>query len=359
MESTTITAVAGVVVVSALALGAFLVFLGTSRRSTAAGTSGFEPAKDAPPSTQWYEFLLAGGLVVALALVVAFLLLGVMGDPGPSASGWREDARADAFLTVMLLGLGIAAVAFVIFLLTRIPRKAGAVGGSGPVDPASAVAPVESPALGRLAGLALLGVLLLLLAWIYLPNAAEFSLMLTLLYPGTLAVALVLLADKATRGWSIKGRHDTFREWLYCDVLVIMLILGFFNLQSLPNPENYRALFWDLLYLGLFFLVFWLLDRQSTRYRFLVAQGYLVVAALLLLIWRATEAIVVPEGLSWWGSVWPATLLSLLFFVLEIVALVALGGERRDSHPVQSVKDVVFFVLFSFTLALAIPSATG
>ena len=37
--------------------------------------------------------------------------------------------------------------------------------------------------------------------------------MVHLIYPAALGVALVLLFDKATRGWSAKGGGDTAREW--------------------------------------------------------------------------------------------------------------------------------------------------
>ena len=182
--------------------------------------------------------------------------------------------------------------------------------------------------------------------------------MLQLIYPASLAVVLVLLFDKATRGWSPKSSRAGLREWLYCDMLAFLLLLGFVNLLR-SDDAGYATLLWDTLHIVLVFFLFWLLDRKLTRYRFLVALGYLTLLPLLLL-WRTTQP-EVPAGageaatLSWWVTIWPFVFLALIAFVLEIIALVAAREPERYALPV--LKDVLFFVLYAILLINAIPPA--
>jgi hypothetical protein len=185
--------------------------------------------------------------------------------------------------------------------------------------------------------------------------------MLQLIYPASLAVALVLLFDKATRSWSPKSHWAGLREWLYCDAITFLLVLGFIHLMRSGSSDNYTTLLWDILYIVLFFFVFWLLDRKLTRYRFLIAQGYLVVLPLLLLIWRASQLVPAAEGtaaagpLSWWDTIWPFFFLALIAFVLEIIALVA--SRQPENHPLPALKDIIFIVLYAILLISAIPPA--
>lgn len=239
-----------------------------------------------------------------------------------------------------------------------------AVANGGAVAPAQTVAPevaapptVETPSATRLVGLVLLGIAFLLLNWIYVERAQQFALMLYVLYPAGFAVALVLLLDKATRGWSIKTPGESAREWMFCDAIVFLLILGVLNLHGSQAGENYASLFWDFLHIALFYFTFWLLDRKVTRYRFLVAYGYLIVLPVLLLIWRVVQDVPVPEELSWWSTIWPFFSLAIIFFVLEIISLVATRETENQSVPL--VKDAVFFVIYAILLIVAIPEAAA
>ncbi|MGI9334664.1 MAG: hypothetical protein ACR2RL_16085, partial [Gammaproteobacteria bacterium] len=212
-----------------------------------------------------------------------------------------------------------------------------------------------SPAGTRLLGLGLLVVALLLLGWVYLPPAAEHAMVMRLLYPAALAVAVVLLFDKATRAWNVKGAAESVREWLLCDAMVFLLVLGYLSVFEATAPDAYSGLFWDCLHLALFFGAFWLVDRTATRYRFLLAYGYFTLLALLLGVWRWANGVAQAEDVSWWSTIWPCAVLAGVFFLLEIVALLAdRGGER---HGLTAIKDALFVVLYAVTLILAIPAS--
>ncbi len=163
------------------------------------------------------------------------------------------------------------------------------------------------------------------MCWIGLGAAAQYGLFVQLIYPASLGVALVLLFDKATRTWSVKGSAELVREWLLCDLLMFLLVLSFLNLRGIAKPEAYAGSFWDLLNVVLFFAAFWALDRTAARSRFLVGYGYLVVLPVLLLIWQAIQG--VGAAASWWASIWPFLILAGVFFVLEAVTLVS-SSER-------------------------------
>ena len=122
----------------------------------------------------------------------------------------------------------------------------------------------------------------LLLNWVYLSTADQHFVVLHLFYPAALAVALVLLFDKAARGWNVKSGAENFREWLLCDAVTFLLILGFLNLRQYGGSEKYASMFWDVLHIALFFLIFWMLDRNLTRFRFLVAHAHLIALPILL-----------------------------------------------------------------------------
>ena len=169
--------------------------------------------------------------------------------------------------------------------------------------------------------------------------------------------ARVLLFDKATRAWSVKTGGETVREWLFCDGLVFLLVLGYLNLRQAAAPENYAALELDLLFIVLFFVVFWLLDRALTRYRFLLAYGFMILLPIMLLVWRLVQAVAAPEGLSWWSTIWPFFFLAMIFFVLEIIMLIATTGPERSG--LGAAKDAVFMVLFGILLIVAIPEAAA
>ena len=77
------------------------------------------------------------------------------------------------------------------------------------------------------------------------------------------------------------------------------------------------------------------------RGRFLLGYGYLVVLPLLAVEFLAVRSWASPDPRSWWASAWPFLILSGVFFVLEVVTLVASSGERQT---LPAVKDAVFVV---------------
>ena len=302
---------------------------------------------------RWFEYLLAVlalvGLVVAVIVVIVFLYpSGIVLE-----TAWRGETRSMVFLVAMLVfGLG-ALVAFVIGMFVRrrvgVP-VAGTEGGSASSVPNT----VETPAGTRLLGLLVLVVAFLVLNWVYVDTIGQYRLMVGLVYPAVLGVALVLLFDKATRAWSIKAKGEPFREWVFCDAAVFLIFLGFLNLVQFAVAESYNALFWDLLNLVLFFFVFWLVDRKVTRYRFLVAYAYFVLAPVLLYIWQLVHtAEDVVETVAWWSSVWPFVILAIIFMVIEIIALIATRGSQRQAGG--AVRDTVFIALYGILLLGAAP----
>jgi hypothetical protein len=75
------------------------------------------------------------------------------------------------------------------------------------------------------------------------------------------------------------------------------------------------------------------------------------VAPFLLLIWQTMLGTAAPA--SWWASVWPFVILAGVFFVLEVVTLVASSGERQT---LPAVKDTVFVIAYAVLLIVAAKS---
>ena len=208
---------------------------------------------------------------------------------------------------------------------------------------------------GNLLGLFILALGFLLLNWIYVPAAQQYALVLYLLYPASLAVSLVLLFDKATRAWSAHGSGETVREWLFCDLIVFLLILGFLNLLQSEGSDKYAGVLWDVINVVLFFFIFWIVDRTSIRIRFLIAYAYVTGLPILLLIWRAVQEVELPETLGWWSSIWPFFFLALIFSVLEIIALVASrNSDTRSAVP--AIKDFLFVAAYAILLIVSVPA---
>ncbi len=310
----------------------------------------------------WYEYLL--GLLLALVLVG----LGVWQVSTGGLWVWGEESRpfddASRDLLFLLVMAAAAVIALVVFLAHAVRQSRGDRARAATDRPApAAVAPAgdgtadsrQTPSALRLLGLLALAIALLLLCWIYLPRELQFLLMRDLLYPAAFAVALVLLFDKASRRWHVKLPAEQVREWVLCDGLVVLLVLGYFNLRSLADPAAYAAIFWDMLHLAGFFAIFWLIDRKLTRYRFLVALAYLLVLPLLLLVWRTVQGVETPADLSWWSGIWPFVILSGVFFLLEIVTLVTSAEGSRQVLP--AIKDILFAVLYAVLLIVAMPAA--
>ena len=347
--------------VGVIAVLAFLIYLIAqfARRPRAAVPGGAAPVYGA----HWYELLLAA-VVLLVAVVLAVWQLAPGAAPDAAAADWRSDSRAVIFFVVMLVLAALGLVVFAIYAIARSPRAAAAefVARQVPAAAAEAAGTAAVPAIPTPSGARLLGLLLLLLAilllnWIYLDLARQYALMQTILYPASFAVALVLLFDKATRAWSTKGAAETVREWMLCDAMVFLLVLGYLHLLDVAAADTYHAMFWDLLHIALFFLVFWMVDRLQTRYRFLIGQAYLIALPILLLIWRVIEKVAAPEDLSWWSTIWPFFILAIIGFVLEIIALIATSGS--DRHGAVAIKDAVIFVIYGILLIVAIPEAAA
>jgi len=343
---------------------AFLVFLVGRALSRSQGARSNDDVSEGAPN-RWYQYLLAALLLlVVVALGVwRFSTEGLLGQ----AVDWRADSRAIAFFVIMLVVAGLGLIGFLVYLIASASRRS-AVGRTHATGsaPTASVAPADALPEGNTqpisAGLRMLGLLALLLAflllnWIYLARGEQYLVVLALIYPASLAVALVLLFDKASRGWNIKGGAENVREWLLCDGMTFLLILGFLNLQHHGGGEKYAAMFWDVLYVALFFVMFWLLDRTHTRMRFLIAHAYLIALPILLLIWRAVQGVAQPADLSWWSSIWPFLFLAIIAFVLEIIVMLIQGNEGKQG--LGAVKDAVFVAVYGILLIVAVPEAAA
>lgn len=349
MESRAALFVEVMVAIAIIGVLAFLV--GLVARSVRPPQPAGAAAGGAGQAPQWYEFILALLLLAAVGALLLWLVAsGREWVWGEAVADWQADTRAIIFTAVMIafgaIGL-IASVAYTIIEAARraVPRPASEVRAA-----AAAPAAVPAGSGARVLGPLALAVALLLLCWIALDRAEQHALMAQLVYPASLGVAVVLLFDKAARGWSTKAGAEVLREWLLCDTIVFLLCLGFLNLRSLEKPDAYAGSFWDLLVIVLSFATFWLLDRKTTRFRFLVVYGYLVILPLLLLIWRTVAGAAAPAGVAWWGSIWPVFTLAVIFFVFEIITLLGNASERQT---VPAVKDALFVLLYGILLIAA------
>jgi hypothetical protein len=317
----------------------------------AAGRGSERPAAHSP---RWYEFTLALILLAAIAAFVIWLVSsGSRWVWGESIGDWRSDTRAIVFAAVMValgvIGLVVSlAYTFAQSSARSVATREMAAAAEAPAAGAAA-APAPSPL--RFLGFLAFVLAILLLCWIGLTSAEQYGLIAQLIYPASLGVTLVLLFDKTTRTWGTKHGAEAVREWLLGDLLVFLLVLAFLNLRGLAKPEAYVSSFWDLLNIVLFFAAFWLLDRSSAPSRFLVGYGYLIVLPLMLLVWDADQG--VAGAASWWASVWPFLVLPIVFFVLEIVTLIASAGQRQ---VLPAVKDAVFVLLYAVLLIVALRS---
>ena len=307
---------------------------------------------------QWYVYLLA----IILLVVVAALLIWEL-SPSAESQLTRTvlggDDRSLIFFIVMLVAGAIAVIGFLIYAFARMPRQRRGVTTSADASTAAVGdVPVQTSSGASLLGLVVLAIAFLLLNWIYVPSAHQYALMLYLIYPASIAVSLVLLFDKATRAWSAHGGAETTREWMFCDTIVFLLILGFLNLLETKAEETYAVVLWDMIYVLLFFFTFWIVDRTASRIRFLVAYAYLIAVPILLVIWRAIQGVELPETLGWWSTIWPFFALAIVFFVLEIIALVA-GRDSEARSAVPAIKDGLFVILYAVLLIVAVPGGEG
>jgi hypothetical protein len=344
------------IVIAVIGVLAFLIGLIVrmpQRQQAAANGKGH-----AEPSPRWYEFTLALILLAAIAAFAIWLISsGTHWVWGETIEDWRSDDRTITFAAVMVALAVVGLVVSLVYALVQSSQRDAAQGVASrrPAEVAAAEAVPSGAALAppapsplRVLGLLALVVAIQLLCWIALAPAAQYGLIGQLIFPASLGVTVVLLFDKATRTWSVKPRAESFREWLLCDLLALLLILAFLNLRGVPKPEAYNGSFWDLLNVVLFFIAFWVIDRTAVRGRFLLGYGYLVVLPVLLLIWQSVLGVAGPA--SWWASIWPFLILAGVFFILEAVTLVASTGERQT---LPAIKDTLFVVLYAVLLIVA------
>jgi len=336
---------------------AFLIFL-ISRialhnrgKSVTGQTVGYTP--------QWYEFLLAAVVVVATTIVFLWQF-----PPGGQVE-WGNDARSMTFFVIMMIIGGAAIVVFLLVIFWRIsqqPKTAPEDSSSSPppsemaaatAEPEPALARHEAPSAVRLLGLLGFVVAFLILNWVYVQPADQHFLMSTLIYPAGLVVALVMLFDKANRTWNVKLPGETVREWFFCNAVLFLYILGFLNLRQSSGDETYPGFFWDVLHVVGFLFIFWIIDRATTRLRFLVVHLYFVALPILLLIWRAVQNVEIVADISWWSTIWPFFGLAIIFLVLEIIILII--NRESENQAIGMAKDVVFLILYVILLLAARP----
>jgi hypothetical protein len=349
MDSRSVIFLEVMIGIAVVGLAAFLVFL--VARLAGRGGGGREGSA-AGGGEDWYVYALAAALLVAVVIVLVWQLPPLLGS-GSAGPDWRTQPGALAFFIIMLAVAGIGLLAFLFFVITQRQPGPAAPAETAEAEKTPERAEFETPSGARLVGLLLLALAFLLLNLVAVPQAQQYAMMLYLVYPASLAVALVLLFDRATRRWSIKPAGAALREWLLCDLITFLVILGFLNLLGSGAGAKYESMIWDLAHVVLFFFVFWLLDRKTTRLRFLVAYGYLIALPILLLIWQATQDVATPKDLSWWSTIWPFFGLAIIFFVLEVIALAAIREPERQTVP--AVKDGVFVVAYGILLLIAAP----
>ncbi len=347
-------------VIGAIGAAAFLVYLVSRHLMRRQPSDGSETGHPAEP--HWAVFLIAGiALAVAVAVVMWIFFRSGMGG---SLAG---DSKSATFLAVMLVIAVLGIVGFAIGLAAlvyggkdRDPSGFGGPVATGepPPEPSAQPAPARhSPARLRVIGLLAIPVAILILGWTALSHDRQYAVLAGLVYPAAFAVAVVLLFDKATRAWSQKGAAESFREWLFCDGIVFLLVLAHLNLIAFAPAAAYRALIVDMIVVAGFVLVFLAVDRSRARLRFLLAYLYLIALPILLIIWQmvhvSDDAEAPVEAGSWWETAWPVFFLSIIFAVLEVIALIAARGN--DNHGLPAAKDAIFVALYAILLLIAIP----
>lgn len=331
--------------IALIAVVAFVIYLVNGRR----GVEGSSTAEVSGKSSRviWFEYVIAAVALTVIIAVGIILLFHIYPDGELARSGWRKDTRSDVFLSIMLLAIGGALVSFIIGVFIRrsnsteptLSREPESISADGAHKLASG---------SGIVGLLCILVGFLVFVWIAVGRPEQYQLMHHLLYPATFAVALVLVFDKATRVWSIKQPGETFREWVFCDAIVFLLFLAFLNLIQHADGETYVSIFWDVIHIAAFFLVFWLIDRRVTRYRFLVGYLYLALVPVLLWIWKMVQEQPAGAESGWWDSVWPFFFLGVIFGVIELIALVATRGTQRQAAG--GLRDALFVALYGILL---------
>lgn len=340
------------IAIAAVAILAFIAFFINSR--VRATKSASHQQNDAT-SGFWHEFIIATIVIViaAAALIWQFT---------PESLVWRADNRQLIFLLVMVAVGAVALVVFVVALLTGLKPVSGddssktAKAAETVSGEASQGTVQTKPVSGsvRLLGLLALLAALLILCWTALDRKSQYDLLSIVLYPAAIVIALVLLMDKASRSWAAKSGLENYREWLFCDAFVFLLVLAFLNLRSISEPEAYQTLFWDVLQITLFILAFWVVDRTASPLRFLLAYLYLLLLPILLLIWRTMQDLPMPGADSWWESIWPFFFVAIIFFVLELITVIA--SRETSRQGLSAAKDTLFVLIYGILLLVAVPA---
>ncbi len=340
----------------------FLILL-VSRINPGQSNSGKSRAVGS--DTQWYGYFLA-----AIVLAIAALLFLWRFPPSYMAqvaeTDWQLDSKSMTFFAIMILISVVALLVFVVYVISQqinqkdITRKTGsasALPNNTQSEPDNPVASYQNPSAASMFGLLALVLAYAILNWSFVTHAEQLAMMLQLIYPAGLVIALVMLFDKASRSWNIKPPGESLREWLFCGAITYLYILAYLNLLRYGNGENYGAMVVDLLNVLVYLAVFWMLDRRTTRLRFLTTYGYLILLPIALIIWRTVQAIEIPVDISWWETIWPFFSLAVIFFVLEIIVLI-ISRETR-SQGLATAKDILFLVLYVITLIIAIPESAA
>ena len=259
-----------------------------------------------------------------------------MAVPAGSDEAWGTDGRATTFFVIMMIVAGGALAIFLVSLFWRISRSDGAEARAGPAAKTTQaevaqkpLAKHQTPSAVRLIGLLGFAIAFLILNWAHVPPEQRHAMMLTLIYPAGLILALVMLLDKASRAWDIKWPGETTREWLYANTLMVLYVIAYLNLMGVGDPAAYGGMFWDMVHVAGFLLVIWILDRKTSRLRFLLIHAWLIALPILLLVWRSQMGMEAVEDISWWDTIWPFFFLALVFFVVELIILIATdeGGD--------------------------------
>ncbi|MFN0303762.1 MAG: hypothetical protein ACKVQU_25785 [Burkholderiales bacterium] len=363
MDSRAVAFVEVMAAIGILGLVVFLIIL-VSRQTPGVHAMG-RAVRDRP---RWVALLLAL-LAVLICAVLVLWQFGLWTSIAGAARDGESSSRGLLFFVVMMI---IGAAGLILFLVAMFwrsdPQSSNpvAIGPASHATTAAAPAPVESakashetPSATRLLGLLGFGIAYLIVNGSSVPYAQQYQMMLHLMYPAGFIIALVMMLDKASRVWHVKPPGETFREWLYCDALLVLYLFGYLNLLSVGAMEgageSYRAMFWDFLHVVGLLLVLWLVDRKTWRLRFLFANAWLVLLPLLLLIWRNAHGVVMAEPVSWWGTIWPFFILALVFFVLEVIVLIA--DRDNANQGAGTTKDLVFIILYVIFLIAGRPVA--
>ncbi|MEM7061525.1 MAG: hypothetical protein AAF557_28445, partial [Pseudomonadota bacterium] len=265
------------------------------------------------------------------------------------------------FFTVMMIIGGGALIVFLLSLFWRIAR-AGDEAGKSPVaankvETAQPAAQHQAPSALRLIGVLGFAVGFLILNWSHVVPELRHLMMQNLIYPAGLIVALVMLFDKASRAWDVKPAGQGMREWLYINALMVLYLIGYLNLLSVADTAAYAGMFWDMVHVAGFLLVLWLVDRKTSRLRFLLIHAWLIALPILLLIWRSQMGIETAEEIGWWDTIWPFFFLALVFFVVEVIVQIA--TDEDGGQGIGTFKDVVFLILYLILLISAQPEAVA